>query len=175
MCSPLIEYLQSTTPSAPSSSSSIKTLQDKEAWIKRASELTKELVELDIVKVFDKAYFDDGHKSTPSKSTSTEAATASTGSGCCGGSSSSNKDSCCRKEAAQGEPCSSQSSSPSTGGCCSSNQADSSCLSGDCDSTVKKNDSKEWSSRPEQLIVNYRSRVSDLLNEVGLVSLLEAA
>lgn len=171
--SPLIEYLRSTTPStslsSSSSSSPFKDLQDKEAWIKRASELTKELVELDIAKVFDKAFFDDGYESTPSKSTSTN-----TGSGCCGGS---NKESCCQKEAAQGESSTSPSSS-SAKECCSSKQAGGggACLSVGCDSTAKKDHPKEeGSSRPEQLTANYRSRVSDLLSEVGLASLLEVA
>ncbi|KAK3825949.1 MAG: hypothetical protein J3Q66DRAFT_329012 [Benniella sp.] len=167
LISPLIEYLRSTTPS---SSSPFKDLQDKEAWIKKASELTKELVELDIAKVFDKAFFDDGYKSTPSKSTPTN-----TGSGCCGGS---NKESCCQKEAAQGESSSPSSSSSTAKECCSSKQAGGggACLSAECDSTVKKDHPKEeGSSRPEQLIANYRSRVNDLLSEIGLASLLEAA
>ncbi|KAF9987408.1 F-actin-capping protein [Modicella reniformis] len=177
---PLIEYLQSTTPptlssstSLPSSASSLFTisLQAKEAWIKRARELVKELIKLDIVNVFDKAYFDDGHK-TPSKSVSTNAttittATANTGSECCKGSSSPNNESCCRRGAEieqddTNEPYSSSSPAGEKNRCSSKKAATA--------------DSKEGSSRkPDQLVANYRSRVGDLLNEIGLLSLLVVA
>ncbi|KAG0221578.1 hypothetical protein B0O80DRAFT_446392 [Mortierella sp. GBAus27b] len=163
LISPLVEYLGSSLPST--SSSLFKTAQAKEVWIKKASELTKELVELDIAKVFDKAYFDDGRKPT---TTSKSIPANSAESGCYGGK---DKDSCCRGDTVQGEP---SSSSPSTGECCSSKTTDSPCLSGGC-GTVAKDTSKDWSSRPEQLIADYRSRVSDLLNQVGLGSLLETA
>ncbi|KAF9113538.1 hypothetical protein BGX27_001348 [Mortierella sp. AM989] len=188
LISPLLEYIKSTSASSapPSNGNQLHNIQDKEAWIRKASELIKELIDLDIDKVFDKAFFDDGRRSTSSKSLpAADSSCANTsGSGCCGGSSSPNKDSCCKSGSTVVEPAEfddmfgsdSQKSSTSQGGCCSSkNSTDS---DGHC--SKEKSNSKDGceealSSKPDQVINNYRSRVRELLKEVGLESLLDPA
>ncbi|KAG0250160.1 hypothetical protein BG011_008606 [Mortierella polycephala] len=177
LISPLLEYLRS---SASPAIASLSNSQDREAWIKRAADLVKELTELDIAKVFDKAYFDDGRgpssKSNETKSTSTGEADG--GTGCCGGSSSS-KESCCKKD----NPSSPVNDGDASGlshpsqGCCSSKKGDS-CQSKDsaesmkCGSLEKKTKDEEWSSRPDRVINTYRTRVHDLLKEANMESLM---
>ncbi|KAF9178979.1 hypothetical protein BGZ51_007335 [Haplosporangium sp. Z 767] len=178
LISPLLEYLRSSTSPAIAS---LSNPQDREAWIKRATDLVKELVELDIAKVFDKAYFDDGRgpssKSKKTESTSTGEADGG-GTGCCGGSSPS-KDSCCKKDSSSSPANEGNASglSRSSQGCCSSKKGNS-CQSKEgadseeCGSLEKKTRDEKWSSRPDQVINTYRTRVHDLLKEANMESLM---
>ncbi|KAF9960741.1 hypothetical protein BGZ72_006083 [Mortierella alpina] len=188
LISPLLEYVRSssrteTNPSTSDHPFSKLTPQEKDAWIERASELVKELTEIDIAKVFDKAYFDDGRgPSHKAKAAAAGAAEGSSGSGCCGGASSSSKgDACCKKNdssttdgdasACQSEtkPLQDGCSSNGNGACASKqNQAD-----GTKDGSSGTKDG-EWSSRPEQVINEYRHRVRELLREAGLESLIHS-
>ncbi|CAO3573339.1 unnamed protein product [Mortierella alpina] len=196
LISPLLEYIRSLTKteSTPSTSNhrlSKLSLQEKNVWIERASELVRELTEMDIAKVFDKAYFDDGrgpsHKAKAAAGSG--ASEGSSESGCCGGdsssSTSSNRDGCCkRKDSAtsastdgtasacqveEKSPSQSCCSSKGNGACVSKNATDDKAQDVSC--AVKKG---EWSSRPEQVINDYRNRVRELLKEAGLESLMDA-
>ncbi|KAI1317938.1 hypothetical protein EDD11_007460 [Mortierella claussenii] len=192
LISPLIEYIKSL-PSPPAATASTATSlllnntlirlqdKDKDAWIQKASELVKELIDLDISKIFDKAFFDDGYKSTKGKSTSATTFTAesssrptstsTSGAGCCGGSSSQG-DSCCKKNDVADANNTEQdieapmNDSPEARGCCSSKERTNSCLA---------EDKKEQVPKPEQVIISYQARVRDLLKQVGLESMLNTA
>ncbi|KAF8947569.1 hypothetical protein BGZ47_008714 [Haplosporangium gracile] len=164
-----------------SSSSQLSQIKDKEGWITRATQVVKELVELDIAKVFDKAFF-DGERGPSSSSSNKE----EKDSGCCGGSADgSNGSSCCQKKGedvdagSQAEPETLESSTPLKDCCggrekgqCQSNKSNS------CKSE-KKDDEKtvesECSSKPEQVINEYRSRVRALLLEANMEALSQTA
>ncbi|KAF9288136.1 hypothetical protein BGZ68_000753 [Mortierella alpina] len=190
LISPLLEYVRSstkteTTPSTSSHPLSKLNPQERDAWMERASELIKELTEIDIAKVFDKAYFDDGrgpsHKAKAAAAGA--AAEGSTKSGCCGGassSSSSNGDACCKKSdstAVDGEASACQSETQPSQSCCSS-KGNGTCASKESEIDHTKDGSsatkdEEWSSRPEQVISEYQNRVRELLKEAGLESLMD--
>ncbi|KAF9153113.1 hypothetical protein BG015_004053 [Linnemannia schmuckeri] len=169
LISPLLGYVRS-------SSSQLSQIKDKEGWITRATRVVKELVELDIAKVFDKAYFDDGRG--PSSSPNKE----EKDSGCCGGSADrSSGPSCCQKKGenvdagSQPEPETLESSTPSKGCCgggkkgsCRSNKSNSCKLEKKDDENTMES---EWSSKPEQVINEYRSRVRALLLEANMEAL----
>ncbi|KAF9934337.1 hypothetical protein BGZ67_003934 [Mortierella alpina] len=194
LISPLLEYVRSSetesTPSASHHPLSKLSVQEKNAWIERASELVKELTEIDIAKVFDKAYFDDGrgpsHKAKAAAAGAAAEEEGSSKSGCCGGtslSSSSNGDACCKKSDSStstdggASACQSKETQPSQSGCsskgngaCASKQSE---VDGATDGSDRTKDG-EWSSRPEQVIIEYRNRVCDLLKEAGLESLIDS-
>ncbi|KAF9121579.1 hypothetical protein BGW39_010416 [Mortierella sp. 14UC] len=169
-------------------------IEDKDGWIARASELVKELVELDIAKVFDKAYFDDGLGLSSSSSSSSSNKIQQQGNdkdGCCGGGDGGSSGSvCCQKkeqgavteaETATGpETSSPEEISTPAKGCCSSNGAgEGSCQSVKKTSCKSKEDKLEekaalesgWSSKPEQVVNEYRSRVRALLLEANMEAL----
>lgn len=173
--SPLLEYIRSS-PTAL-----LRQNEDKEEWITRAAQVVKELVDLDIAKVFDKAYFDDGRG--PSPSTSSNNKEKKKDGGCCGGSSEgSGGSSCCQKKeldvnaGSEAEPAVAESSMPSTD-CCGGKGGEGSCQSSKSNSckSEKKDDEKtvenEWSSKPEQVVNEYRSRVRALLLEANMEAL----
>ncbi|KAG0198724.1 hypothetical protein BGX28_007864 [Mortierella sp. GBA30] len=194
LISPLLEYIRNPSKTGSIPSKTINSLKDKEYWIERAATLVKELTEIDIAKVFDKAYFDDGlgpsskKVSSSSSSSTSEDSQQTGGSGCCGGgkgsssSSSSNKDSCCKKDTPVATTDGDDASNvlPSQGcGSSNNNKGKGSCLSKNSNAEEIRNASleskkDEWSSRPQQVISEYRSRAHTLLQEVGLESLLEA-
>ena len=139
--------------------------------------MVKELVELDIEKVFDKAYFDDGRGASSSPSSNNEKKDGS----CCGGSAEgSGGSSCCQKKdvdaGSEADPAAAESSVPSTG-CCGGKGGEGSCQSNKSNSckSEKKDDEKtmesEWSSKPEQVVNEYRSRIRALLLEANMEAL----
>ncbi|KAF9435172.1 F-actin-capping protein [Entomortierella beljakovae] len=143
-------------------------VNDKEAWIKKASDLVKELIDLDIDKVFDKAFFDDGRskKSSAAKST-----------GCCEGSSS-KKESCCKNDTTTTTSSDCSSSTPAsstTDGCCSSKNGGSS--TGCCSkrNNTTSGDGELLLSKPEQVMGSYQYRARELLKEAGLENILNPA
>ncbi|KAF9958530.1 hypothetical protein BGZ70_009169 [Mortierella alpina] len=165
------------------------SLQEKNAWIERASGLVRELMEIDIAKVFDKAYFDDGRGPSQKAKAAAAAKEGSSESGCCGGASSSSTsstgDGCCKKNdstpvtSADGGASACQSGeTPSSQSCCLS-KGNGACASEksmddkahDVSSGVQNG---EWSSRPEQVINDYRNKARELLKEAGLESLIDA-
>jgi hypothetical protein len=194
--SPLLEYIRSSSPSS-SQNGPLGHIKDKEGWIARATQVVKELVELDIAKVFDKAYFDDGRG--PSSATSGKEKKD----GCCvggGGSTdeeSNRSSSCCQKKAEADVVAGSQksehkssvaaavtaeaseSSEPSapSKSCCGGgggNAGEGSCQSNkisSCQKDDKKTVESKWSSKPEQVVNEYRSRVRALLLEVNMETL----
>ncbi|KAF9569986.1 hypothetical protein EC968_002388 [Mortierella alpina] len=201
LISPLLEYVRSSTktettpPSTSNHPLSKLSLQEKGAWIERASELIKELTEIDIAKVFDKAYFDDGRGPSDKAKAKAKAAAAdgSSKSECCGGassSSSSNGDTCCKKgdsiatttttttTTTDGEASACQSAQAQPSQSCSSSKGKGACASKQSGIDETKDGSRgekdeEWSSRPEQVINDYRNKVRELLKEAGLESLID--
>ncbi|KAF9903328.1 hypothetical protein EC991_003975 [Linnemannia zychae] len=192
LISPLLEFIRSSSSS--SSTGPLNHIKDKDSWIGRASELVKELVDLDIAKVFDKAYFDDGlgpsSSSSPSNKTQQQQQLGKDKDGCCGGSGESSGSSCCQKkgedadtetETTTGTEISSpvETSTQSRGCCSSSGAGEGSCQSGkktSCKSKKDKSEEKavlesEWSSKPEQVVSEYRSRVRALLLEANMEAL----
>jgi len=156
----------------------------QKTWIQTASDLIKELIELDIAKVFDKAYFDDGLGPSVSKAQQQTSASSSSDSGCCGGSSSKNgSESCCKgdnkeesgSKTAEKTGCCSKpsSSSPTTAGAISSCNKGSDCGQAKSEEGIAASTST-WSSRPDQVLADYRSRTLDLLKQVKLEHLLES-
>lgn len=191
--SPLLEYISSSPPSS-AQNGPLGHIHDKECWITRATQLVKELVELDIAKVFDKAYFDDGRgPSSPSSSSSGKEKKDD----CCGGSGGNTKEgssgssTCCQKEEAAVDTRSQmpendssvvaltaetpEPSTPSKGCCGGGNGGGQGSCQSNKSSSCKKGDEnaveKEWSSRPEQVVEEYRSRVRALLLEVDMETL----
>lgn len=143
--------------------------------------MVKELVELDIAKVFDKAYFDDGRGPSPSSSSNNKEKKKD--SGCCGGSAEgSGGSSCCQKKeldmdaGSEAEPKAAGSSIPSAG-CCGGKGGEGSCQlnkTNSCKSKKKDHEKimeSEWSSKPEQVVNEYRSRVRALLLEANMEAL----
>ncbi|KAI7831174.1 hypothetical protein BC939DRAFT_221860 [Gamsiella multidivaricata] len=198
LISSLLEYVQSSPSSstlASANQSPLVSLKDKDVWVEKATALVKELVELDISNVFDKAFFDDGYKPSSSTSKSNKADSNIDGtlsgidSGCCGGASSTSsgsRDSCCQNRTAVSSTADkdtstsdAQAQASTEVGCCGSKQGGGLCVSKEHGSMDKeKNGSsggKECSSQPEQVIDMYRSRIHDLLKEVNMESLLEGA
>ncbi|KAF9538643.1 hypothetical protein EC957_006380 [Mortierella hygrophila] len=178
LISPFLEYIRSS-PTAPWSQ-----IEDKEEWITRAAHVVKELVELDIAKVFDKAYFDDGRGPSSSPASNNKEKKKDDG-GCCGGSAEgSGVSSCCQNKdvdadvdaGSEAEPTAAGSSTPSTG-CCGGKGGEGSCQSNKSNSckAEKKDDGEtvesEWSSKPEQVVNEYRSRVRALLLEANMEAL----
>ncbi|KAF9917324.1 hypothetical protein BX616_001355 [Lobosporangium transversale] len=170
LISPLIEHIKSSL-SSTLIGGELNSPQDNELWIQKAGELVMELIELDISKVFDKAFFDDSGR-TFNEVISKK--TRETATNCCGGGMVSTQNSCCKNETCCAEEVSPaevrtcvSSSSVAEGYCGAKNDEPSSSFK-KCDDLLKK-----WSSRPEQVIKEYRSRVRDLLMEVGLESLLD--
>ncbi|KAG0316753.1 hypothetical protein BGZ99_006713 [Dissophora globulifera] len=155
LISPVLEYLRSPSSTALSNSSStLQNPEDKDAWIKRATVLVQELVELDISKVFDKAYFDDRVQPTAAAAA---AASSAVSTGCCGGG---DGDTCCKKDST---------SLPALSTAKEENAEGSGSTSGVSQSKG------EWSSTPERVVGEYRARVRDLLKEIGLDALLQSA
>ncbi|KAF9087811.1 hypothetical protein BGX23_007853 [Mortierella sp. AD031] len=185
LISPLLEYIRS--PSTAQQTGPLSNLKDKEDWIVRATELVKELVELDIAKAFDKAYFDDGLGPSSDKATlknKDKHSSTDASSGCCGGGGSgSSGSSCCqsKKEATTDSDDTTaavpgESPAESSKGCCSSNGGGGSCHSNkknSCSSKEAEEEDKsgEWSSKPEQVVNEYRSRVRALLVEANMEAL----
>ncbi|KAF8957670.1 hypothetical protein BGZ46_002104 [Entomortierella lignicola] len=181
LISPLIEYLKSTSTWPPNnnnngSDNQLNKIQDKEAWINKANKLVRELIDLDIDNVFDKAFFDD--KSHTSKTLSTD----STKSGCCGGSSSLNNDSCCKNETVTSSTefsdisqSNHQASSSSEGGCCSSKAGGCNSSSASVCYSKEKDVENDSILKPEQVISSYLSKAEELLKEIGLQNLLNPA
>ncbi|GJJ68823.1 hypothetical protein EMPS_01169 [Entomortierella parvispora] len=184
LISPLLEYIQSSSRGASNTSSTdlLRSLDEtqQKTWIQTASDLVKELIELDIAKVFDKAYFDDGLG--PNSTSKTQQQT--TDSGCCGGSSSkSGNESCCKSDNKGDKE---ESAIPQKSGCCSKpssasgdGTASSSCSKGSSCGQAKSEESgaastSAWSSRPDHVLADYRSRTLDLLKQVKLEHLLES-
>ncbi|KAK3843703.1 MAG: hypothetical protein J3R72DRAFT_440599 [Linnemannia gamsii] len=188
LISPLLEYIRSSSSPPPSTTNGpLSHIKDKEGWVARATELVKELVELDIAKVFDKAYFDDGLGPSSSSSNKTGQQHTKEKDGCCGGGGGSSESSCCQKKGdgvdtttgsgtGPGNERLEETSTPSKG-CCSSNGAgEGSCQSGKKSSCKSKEEEKvamqsEWSSKPEQVVNEYRSRVRALLLEANMETL----
>ncbi|KAF9408923.1 hypothetical protein BGZ94_002146 [Podila epigama] len=203
LISPLVEYIQSSEQKKTDICSSRQiSAQDLEQWIKEATALVKELVELDIAKVFDKAYFDDGLGPQLIKSTSTptsdstsgtrQKSDASSSGGCCGGKSSgsANKDGCCKssKDMDQQESTTAQKETvtESGSGCCGGKST------GTCSSskTTLPEHTKEstnespkllpsglpaLSTRPDQVMEEYRCRVKKLLKVFEMDTLVNNA
>ncbi|KAG0068910.1 hypothetical protein BGZ89_003866 [Linnemannia elongata] len=179
LISPLLEYIR-LSPTAL-----LSQIEDKEGWITRATQVVKELVELDIAKVFDKAYFDDGRGPSSSSSSSNNNKEKKKDGGCCGGGAEgSGGSSCCQKKEAvvdtgsEAEPAAAaaESSTPSKV-CCGGKGGEGSCQSNKSNSckSEKKDDVKtmesEWSSKPEQVVNEYRSRIHALLLEANMEAL----
>ncbi|KAF9577472.1 hypothetical protein BGW38_007292 [Lunasporangiospora selenospora] len=149
LISPLLGLVE-TTPAIFLSNT--RTESDLQHWIERAKELVKELTELDISHIFDKAYFDDRPQQPPSdqsESSSTSISTKDKNSGCCGGNS-----------------CGSQELGKETS---DNQQADSCCKSKSSDNKAGGGSRQEKATTidPERVIEKYRARVLQLLNEVG--------
>ncbi|KAF9932416.1 hypothetical protein FBU30_008268 [Linnemannia zychae] len=184
LISPLLEYMRSSlsTPTA-FQNSLLSHIDDRDAWISKASELVKELIELDISKVFDKAYFDDGRgpKTTLSASIDTNHK-KNKDSGCCGGgngeSNASSSSSCCQNKSERSvkDPGDTRNSSTSSKNCCRSSGTEESCQSNkdSCKSSSEAEDTlrdSKWSSMPEQIVNEYKTRVRALLQEANLETL----
>ncbi|KAG0027815.1 hypothetical protein BGZ81_005269 [Podila clonocystis] len=186
LISPLLEYVQSSAEKSTSICGSKQISPEYlRQWIEQATAVVKELVELDIAKVFDKAYFDDGRgpKSTQSSEESTSAnKSKSSEDGCCGGS----------KKGAQGDSCCKSKTTPSpsvvaeevenevsgsgccggksTGSCSSSKANDTHSHKGD---TILPSGLPALSSRPDQVLADYQSRVRTLLKVFQMDALVD--
>ncbi|KAG0329649.1 hypothetical protein BG000_012012 [Podila horticola] len=184
LVSPLLEYVQSSAEKSNSICTSRQiSPEDLKQWIELATAVVKELVELDIAKVFDKAYFDDGRgpKSAPS---SEEATSMSSEDGCCGGSKKGSQgDACCKSKTTASPSVAAEDveNEASGSGCCGGKNAGS-CSSSKAkdahshkDNTILPSGLPALSSRPDQVLADYRSRVRTLLKAFQMDSLVELA
>ncbi|KAG0328909.1 hypothetical protein BG004_002446 [Podila humilis] len=228
LISPLLQYVQSlsTERSATLCASKRISSEDLERWIQKATVIVKELVELDIAKVFDKAYFDDGRGSKKKPTEAIELTATSTttivaeqkdesGSpqqqqqqqqqdGCCAGSKNAqNAGSCCRgtttattttseeKElSAQEDNQGTTTTITTTTSSASKSAPESECCggkgNGSCGASGKDKEIMDTlsalpsglvalSSRPDQIVTEYRSRVIELLNVFQMNDLVSQA
>ncbi|KAG0051142.1 hypothetical protein BGZ83_004044 [Gryganskiella cystojenkinii] len=175
LISPLLEYILSTA--SPKDLLRSLNSDDKTSWIQKATDLIKELVELDIAKVFDKAYFDDGRG--PSASSKADSKASKMDSGCCGGSKT-GSGSCCKDESNEEQVDATVESGSDNNkekkGCCSKSDGSSStsCNEQSCGKPHVGVKRQAWSSRPDEVLSSYRSRTLDLLKQIQLEHLLES-
>ncbi|KAG0081825.1 hypothetical protein BGZ93_010943 [Podila epicladia] len=191
LISPLLEYVQSSAEKSSSICASSKQIspEDLKQWIEQATAVIKELVELDIAKVFDKAYFDDGRgpKSAPSSEDTTsgnKSKSKSSEDGCCGGSKKASQgDACCKSKNTSSPPLveevveSEASGSECRGGknaeSYSSSEANNTHMQ--MDNTILPSGLLAISSRPDQILADYQSRVRTLLKVFQMDSLVDLA
>ncbi|KAF8965355.1 hypothetical protein BGZ52_011595, partial [Haplosporangium bisporale] len=183
---PLLEYVQSSAVSICASKQIAP--EDLKEWIERATTIVKELVELDIAKVFDKAYFDDGRgpKSSKSSEAASDNNSKSSEDECCGGSKKgSQDDSCCKSkttttpsavpEEVESEASGSGCCGGKNAGSCSSSETKRDASNAHSDTSILPSGLPALSSRPDQILADYRSRVRTLLRVFQMDSLIDLA
>ncbi|KAF9325404.1 hypothetical protein BG006_011129 [Podila minutissima] len=190
LISPLLEYVQSSAEKSSSICASKQiSPEDLKQWIEEAAAVVKELVELDIAKVFDKAYFDDGRgpkSALSSEETASDNKSKSSEDGCCGGSKKGSQgDACCKSKTTPSPSVVAEEveiqASESGSGCCGGKSAGS-CSSSKAndahshkDGTILPSGLPAISSRPDQVLAHYKSRVRTLLKVFQMDSLVDLA
>lgn len=184
-----MEYVQSSTEKSASICASQQIQpEDLKQWIDQATAIVKELVELDIAKVFDKAYFDDcrGPKSSKSLEAVSDNKSKSSEDGCCSGSKKESQDDLCCKNKTTTTPSvvpEEVKSETSGSGCCGGKNAGS-CSSSKTtldpsnahrDTSILPSGLPAHSSRPDEVLADYRSRVRTLLRVFQMDSLIDLA